>query len=133
LLGDPSAVYVAGIAAAVFAIAEMVGGSRVGFFANRFNSRTSVLLLNVGVAGIGLVLVGAADLLPTPAGFWVAVALLTMVAMLGAVAPPLRPAYLTAVLPSRQRATALSFSSLLGSAGGAVAQPAPGRVAAVWS
>ena len=133
LLGDPSAVYVAGIAAAVFAIAQMVGGSSVGFFANRFNSRTSVLLLNVGVAGIGLVLVGAADLLPTPAGFWVAVALLTMVAMLGAVATPMRQAYLNAVIPSRQRATVLSFSSLMGSAGGVVAQPALGRVADVWS
>ena len=90
LLGDPSAVWVAGIAAAVFAVSQMVGGSSVGFVARRFRTRTAVLLLNVGVAGIGLVLVGAADLLPTPGGFWVAIVLLAMVAMLGAVATPMR-------------------------------------------
>ncbi len=133
LLGDPSAVWVAGIAAAVFAVSQMVGGSSVGWMARRFRTRTAVLLLNVAVAAIGLVLVGAAGLLPTPVGFWVAIALLAMVAMLGAIATPMRQAYLNQVIPSQQRATVLSFSSLMGSAGGVVAQPALGRVADVWS
>ncbi len=133
LLGDPSAVWVAGIAAAVFAVSQMVGGSSVGWVARRFRSRTTVLTLNVVVAGVGLALVGAADLLPTPGGFLVAVVILAFVAMLGAIATPMRQAYLNAVIPSQQRATVLSFSSLMGSAGGVVTQPALGRVADVWS
>jgi hypothetical protein len=36
-------------------------------------------------------------------------------------------------IPSEQRATVLSFASLMGSAGGVVAQPALGRVADVFS
>ena len=40
---------------------------------------------------------------------------------------------MNACIPSEQRATVLSFSSLMGSAGGVVAQPALGRVADVYS
>jgi hypothetical protein len=36
-------------------------------------------------------------------------------------------------IPSEQRATVLSFASLMGSAGGVVSQPALGRVADVYS
>ena len=44
---------------------------------------------------------------------------------------PMRQAYLNGVIPSEQRATVLSFDSLMGSAGGVVAQPVLGRVADV--
>ena len=37
------------------------------------------------------------------------------------------------VIPASQRATVLSFASLMGNAGGVVAQPALGRVADVYS
>ena len=40
---------------------------------------------------------------------------------------------MNACIPSEQRATVLSFNSLMGSAGGVVAQPALGRVADVYS
>ena len=48
-----------------------------------------------------------------------------------AVSRPVRSALLNGVIPSEQRATVLSFDSLMGSAGGVVAQPALGRVADV--
>jgi len=41
-------------------------------------------------------------------------------------------AYLNDMIPSKQRATVLSFDSLLGSAGGAVFQPILGRSADIW-
>ena len=44
---------------------------------------------------------------------------------------PMRQAYLNGLIPSSQRATVLSFDNLMGSAGGVVAQPALGRVAAL--
>ena len=45
---------------------------------------------------------------------------------------PIRQAYLNGMIPSQQRATILSFDSLMTSAGGIVAQPALGKSADVW-
>jgi MFS family permease len=45
---------------------------------------------------------------------------------------PIRQAYLNALIPSKQRATILSFDSLMSSSGGVVVQPALGRAADVW-
>ena len=133
LLGDPDAVYVAGIAAAVFAMAQIVGGASVGSMSRRFSTRTAVIAFNVSVASVGLIGVGLATYLQVPWGFWAAIILLALVAMLGAIATPMQQAYLNALIPSGQRATVLSFASLMGSAGGVVAQPVLGRAADVWS
>ena len=46
---------------------------------------------------------------------------------------PIRQAYLNDMIPSKQRATVLSFDSLMGSSGGVVIQPALGKAADVWS
>jgi MFS family permease len=48
-----------------------------------------------------------------------------------AIGMPIRQAYINGIIPSEQRATVLSFDSLMGSAGGMIAQPALGRVADV--
>jgi len=48
-----------------------------------------------------------------------------------AVIGPLRQAFINGVIPSEQRATVLSFDSLVGSTGGVIAPPALGRVADV--
>jgi MFS family permease len=48
-----------------------------------------------------------------------------------AIGMPIRQAYINGIIPSEQRATVLSFDSLMGAAGGAIAQPALGRVADV--
>ena len=51
--------------------------------------------------------------------------------MVFAISGPLRQAFINGIIPSEQRATVLSFDSLMGSTGGVVAQPALGRVADV--
>jgi len=43
-----------------------------------------------------------------------------------------RQAYVNALIPSEQRATVLSFDSLMGSSGGVAFQPVLGRVADGW-
>jgi MFS family permease len=45
---------------------------------------------------------------------------------------PIRQTYLNGLIPSRQRATILSFDSMMGSTGGVWAQPVLGRAADVW-
>ena len=52
--------------------------------------------------------------------------------LLAAAGQPVRQAYLNGMIPPRQRATILSFDSLMTSTGGVVAQPALGRAADVW-
>jgi MFS family permease len=72
-------------------------------------------------------------MLQIPVGFWVAIGLLTLLSVVGSLSSPMQQAYMNACIPSEQRATVLSFNSLMGSAGGVVAQPALGRVADVLS
>jgi MFS family permease len=65
--------------------------------------------------------------------FWSAILFLGLWAMLVAALQPVRQAYLNSLIPSKQRATVLSFDSLLGSTGGVVIQPILGRVADIYS
>jgi hypothetical protein len=62
----------------------------------------------------------------------VALALLTAWALIFAVEGPMRHAFINGLIPTEQRATVLSFDSLMGSAGGVVIQPALGRTADVY-
>jgi MFS family permease len=78
----------------------------------------------------GAVLLGLIGLL---ANFWVVVTLIVFWGLADAAAMPVRRAYLNGMIPSQQRATILSFDSLIGNAGGIVAQPALGRAADVYS
>ena len=133
LFGDKSAFYLSGIAAAIFATAQMAGGASVNLVRRFVRSRTAVIGAEVAIGSLAIVGVGLAELLDNPTGFWVAIVLLTVVAMLWALSGPMQQAYMNEVIPSEHRATVLSFSSLMGSAGGVVAQPALGKVADVWS
>jgi MFS family permease len=63
---------------------------------------------------------------------WSVVALAVAWGLLFAAGMPIRQAYLNGLIPSRQRATILSFDSLMGSTGGVWAQPALGRAADAW-
>jgi len=52
--------------------------------------------------------------------------------LLWAASTPIRQTYLNGLIPSQQRATILSFDSLIASSGGVWAQPVLGRAADVW-
>jgi MFS family permease len=133
LFGDPNATYLAGIAAAVFAVAQMAGGASVKMVRRRVQTRTAVLIVEIVFGSLALVGVGLAQWMEIPIGFWVAIVLLSMTSLVGALSNPMQQAYMNECIPSGQRATVLSFASLMGSAGGVVAQPALGRVADVFS
>jgi len=126
LYGDPSAYGIAGLAAALVAGAQIVGGLIVPWVRRLFSRRTHALILG-GVANVILLaLIGLTN------SFWAALVLLAGWAMVFAVEAPLRQAFVNGVIPSEQRATVLSFDALMGSAGGVVAQPTLGRTADVY-
>jgi MFS family permease len=123
LYGDPTAYSIAGLAAAIFAAVQIVAGLAVPWLRRLFRRRTDALI--IGSLG-GVVLLALLGLRP---GFVVALLLLAASSFIAAITRPMRQAFLNGVIPSEQRATVLSFDSLMGSAGGVVAQPVLGRVA----
>jgi MFS family permease len=125
LYGDEGAYGIAGLAAAIVAGAQIAGGLSAPRLRTRFRRRTSLLLVTATVSVLALLLVSVAG------SFWVVVGLLVLWGLASSVTMPVRQAYLNDLIPSRQRATVLSFDSLLGSAGGVVVQPVFGRVADV--
>ncbi len=125
LWGDPDAYSIAGLAAAIVAGAQIVGGLAAPRIRALFQRRTSALVAAV-LANVALL-----AMLGTKPSFAVALTLLTGWALVFAASMPIQQAYLNDMIPSQQRATVLSFASLTGSAGGVVVQPALGRAADV--
>ena len=123
LWGDEGAYSIAGLAAALLSGAGIVGGLLAPVVRRRFRKRTSVILLSTITSAAVLVA------LAVSANFWVAVVLIAVWGVSSSIDDPVHRAYLNDMIPSKQRATVLSFDSLLGSAGGAAIQPVLGRTA----
>jgi MFS family permease len=126
LWGDQTAYGIAGLAAAVIAGAQIVGGLLSPRIRRAFRRRTSALLVSATLGVAMLTLIGLSD------KFWVVIVLITLWELAGFAALPIRQAYLNGMIPSQQRATILSFDSLINSAGGIVAQPVLGKSADAW-
>ena len=126
LAGRGDSYAIAGLAAALVALAQILGGLSASWVGRAFRRRTSVLLGAAVVATAALALLG---LVPE---FWVAVTLLAVWGVVFSAALPVRQAFLNGLIPSQQRATVLSSDSLLAGTGGVVVQPALGRAADAW-
>jgi MFS family permease len=126
LYGDPNAYGIAGLAAAIVAGAQIVGGLLVNRVRRLFRRRTDALILG------SLMTVGLLGTIGLTSSFVLALVLLTSWCLVFAMVSPLRQAFVNGLIPSDQRATVLSFDNLLASSGGVVAQPALGRVADLY-
>lgn len=127
LYGNPHAYGVAGLAAAIVASAQIVGGMVAPSVRRVFKLRTSLLAAGLIIGSAALVVIGFTT------NFWIAIIMLVVWALVFAASMPIRQAYINALIPSKQRATVLSFDSLMSSSGGVVIQPALGRMADVYS
>ena len=126
LYGDPHAYQVAGVVAAIVAGAQILGGVAAPRIRQLFARRTSALLATAGASVVTLALI------PVVATFWGVLGLVVVWGLLFAATMPIRQAYINGLIPSRQRATILSFDSMMSSTGGVWAQPVLGRAADVW-
>jgi MFS family permease len=127
LYGNPKAYTVAGLAAAIVAGSQILGGFAAPKIRGLFEKRTTALILGAIASALVLALLGIVG------SFWLALALLVIWGLIFAADMPIRQAYLNDMIPSQQRATVLSFDSLMGSTGGVVIQPVLGKTADVYS
>ena len=127
LYGDPEAYTIAGLVAAIVAGSQILGGVAAPWIRRRFQRRTSALIAMAATSTLTLALIGVIESL------WPVIGLIVIWGLLFAASMPIRQTYLNGLIPSRQRATILSFDSLTSSVGGVWSQPVLGRAADVWS
>jgi MFS family permease len=126
LYGDPQAYGIAGLVAAIIAGSQILGGAATPLIRRAFHRRTSALLAAEAIGTVAVLAIGLIE------SFGAVVALIVVWGLLFAASEPIRQAYINGLIPSEQRATILSFDSLMSSSGGVVAQPILGRAADVW-
>ncbi len=126
LWGDEKAYALAGITAAILAVAQIAGGLLVPYFGRVFRSRTTLIFSGTLLSSVCILLMGVIP------NFWAVIALVILWGLLFAAVTPVQQAYINTLILAKDRATVLSFDSLLGSSGGVAIQPALGRAADVW-
>jgi MFS family permease len=126
LYGDPHAYQIAGLVAAIVAGAQILGGMAAPRIRRLFHRRTSALLTTAGLSVVTLGLIGFVE------SFWAVIGLIVVWGLLFAATMPIRQTYINGLIPSRQRATILSFDSMMTSTGGVWTQPVLGRAADAW-
>jgi MFS family permease len=103
---------VAGFVSAGIALSTIGGNQLVGVLSRRCTRRTTLLL------GAAAVETCAAVALGLVSSFWLALPALLLITAASGVTSPVRQAYLHQVVPSEQRATVVSFDSMISNAGG---------------
>ena len=105
------AIWVSGVIAAAFSLAGIAGNALVGRLAAPGRRRTTILLTAGAVTTSTMVATGLIR------SFWVTVPVFLLGAVAGGVMQPVRQTYLHASIPTSERATLVSFDSLVGSLG----------------
>lgn len=123
LYGNNAAYWVAGMAAALVAGSQIIGGALAGKIRSLAEKRTTIILGMTALSCLVLIALGFMH------NFYAALVLVSLWGMAFAAVMPVRQAYLNGMIPSKQRATVLSFDSLMGNSGGVVVQPVLGKVA----
>jgi MFS family permease len=121
LLGQ-ELVWVSGVVAALVALATMAGNFTVEWFTRFCGRRTTLLIWAAVIQTVAAIGVGIAG------SFWLALALYLVVMAASGVWTPVRQAYINKLTPSEQRATVISFDSLVSSGGSVLGQTMLGRV-----
>ena len=127
---DSNAIWVSGFVAAGIALSTIAGNQIVTFASRYCGRRTTLLLAAAALLSAAAVLVGLTG------SFWVALAGVLLLSVSLGMTGPVHSAYLHQVVPSEQRATVVSFDSMLsnaGSIGGQVGLGALGEARSVGS
>ncbi|HJP66178.1 MAG TPA: MFS transporter [Actinomycetota bacterium] len=106
-----NAIWIAGVIASLFSLAGIAGNALVGRLARPSRRRTTILL---GAGAVWCTTMVATGVIQS---FWITVPIFLLGAMAGGLISPVRQTYLHQSIPSSERATLVSFDSLVGSVG----------------
>ena len=106
-----NAVWLSGVIAAFFAGAGIAGNALVGRLAKPGRRRTTILL---GASTASTALLVATGLIQS---FWITVPIFLLAGVAGGLLQPVRQTYLHQSIPTTERATLVSFDSLVGNVG----------------
>jgi MFS family permease len=120
LLGNRDAVWVSGLVAAAVSLAQIFGNLTVEPLLKMLKKRTTILILAISLAVIFTAGIGLANNFP------MALAALLLLMFSFGMFGPVKQAYMHQIIPKEQRATVISFDSLIGNGGGILGQPALG-------
>ena len=123
LLQREDAIWVAGIIAALIAVSLMIGNAMVGWLGRKFRLRSSLLIGGTLLIALAAVAVGLAN------NFYLAVGLYLLTGVAFGIIGPTRMACMHKMIPSEQRATIISFDSLVGNVGSVGGQVGLGYLA----
>ena len=121
------AVWVAGVVAAGISISMIIGNSIVDYATRFCGKRTTLLIIAAGVQSVAIIGIGLAN------SFWVAAACLLVSTGTFGVIMPVRQAYIHKIIPSEQRATVVSFDSMVSNIGSVGGQSGLGYLSQVRS
>jgi MFS family permease len=106
-----NAVWLSGLIASLFALAGIAGNALVGRLAKPGRRRTTILLGAAAASTATMVATGVIR------SFWITVPVFLVGAVAGGLLAPVRQTYLHQSIPTSERATLVSFDSLMGSLG----------------
>ena len=116
------AIWVSGLVAAGVALSMIAGNQVVDVASRSCGRRTTLLLAAAAVETSAAIVLGLAG------SFWIALVALLVVTASTGVTTPVRSAYFHDVVSSEQRATVISFDSMVSNAGGIVGQAGLGAL-----
>ena len=117
------AIWLSGLIAALFSLAGIAGNAFVGRVARPGGRRTTTMLWAAAVTTAAMIATGAIR------SFWITVPVFLLGAVAVGLLRPVRQTYLHLSIPTSERATLVSFDSLVGSLGSVGGQPGLGYLA----
>jgi MFS family permease len=106
-----NAVWLSGVIASLFATAGIVGNVVVARLVRRTKKRTTIMLAAAALSSVTMVATGVIQ------SFWITVPIFLLGAVAFGIMGPVRQTYLHNSIPTSERATLVSFDSLVGSLG----------------
>ena len=122
---ESDAVWFAGVIASGVALSTMVGNAVVDYFARLCGRRTTLLVWAASIQTVAAIGIGLSPSFPLAL-----ICLLVVTSTLGVVGP-VRQAYIHKLVPAEQRATVVSFDSMVANVGGVGGQAGLGYLAEV--
>ena len=121
------AVWIAGVISALISISTIIGNALDEWLTRFCGRRTTLMAWAAGVQTVAAIGVGLTT------SFWIAVPLFLLITTAMGVMWPVRQAFIHGVIPSEQRATVISFDSMVSGVGGVGGQLGLGTLGQVRS